>query len=468
MQKDNFNDILQERAKEFTVKPLHTNFESIVIEQQKKQFKIKTRILVGMMVLLVSAVILLKLQFTQTDIPYEEEPGSSNATSAVAPLPGTTNQVHLSPKNSISATGALLPKTAQSSTETIINPANNATVINKPILADKANSNNVIPVNTKNKTRPKLNTNNNSVSMKPEQNGLATVNTRLADAPKINDIVAPAQISDTLQNTNNATINTGNKDTISAIANITSAASSSDSLHNIYKKPKTKDNYSFSIAAFNRYMLVNNAYNGANNSVIKDEYGVDFNEKAKSSITNGVSFHINKKNFSLGIGLAYTNIQFNKIYSTANIYNNQSADSVLENALANKSLAGYKRNVIDQNLKYLEIPISLSYKFGTKPFHFSSQVGASFQWLFSTETYLFESNNSHINFKTIDDANDARFQHIQITYFTSLHANYQVSKWNFFAGPILKLHQNQLFNDDFIKRNPASFIGIESGIKYNF
>lgn len=36
MQKDNFNDILQERAKEFTVKPLHTNFESIVIEQQKK------------------------------------------------------------------------------------------------------------------------------------------------------------------------------------------------------------------------------------------------------------------------------------------------------------------------------------------------------------------------------------------------------------------------------------------------
>lgn len=422
-----------------------------------------------MLFLLVSVVIFLKLQFTQTNIPYEEELTSSNAKpQAEVSMPGIINQDHSSAANTPNTTQGLLPKTEKLNTEKTTSPANNTTAINKRVLADKGNSNRVAPVTSKNKLSPSLNTNNNISSIKPEQTGITTTNNNLAAIPKTDDKVTPGHVLDTLENIANTTISTGNKDTMPVIANTTPLATPADSLQNIYKNKKQKSNYSFSIAAFNQYMLVNNAYNGANNSVIKDEYGIDFSEKAKSSMSTGMSFHINKNNFSLGVGLAYTTIQFNKIYNASDIYNNKSADSVLTNELATKSPAGYKRNIIDQNLRYIEIPVSLSYKFGNKAFHFSSQIGASFQWLLSTETYLFESNNKQIDFKTIDDAKDQRFQHFQITYFTSVHANYQIGKWSFFAGPIIKLHQNQLYNDDFIKRNPPLFIGIESGLKFNF
>ncbi|MES2654778.1 MAG: hypothetical protein V4620_04265 [Bacteroidota bacterium] len=460
MQKDNFNDILQERAKEFTVKPLYTNFESIVIEQQKKQFKIKTRILVGLLLLLISVVIALKLQFTQTNIPQEEELTSSNKETAI-PNQSTTQQAHSSSTNTPSASKIIVPKSEKLNTEKIVVSTNKPLVVNKPNpVNNKSNSTPAAMVNNiENKEKP------NTSSSTPKLANTVAINNNLNPITETAAIATQEPVSDTSENI----INTlDKKDTVVANANKAQATTPSDSLHNIYKNKKQKSNYSFSIAAFNRYMLVNNAYNGANNSVIKDEYGIDFSEKAKSSMSTGMSFYINKNNFSLGVGLAYTTIQFNKIYNASDIYNNKSADSILTNELATKSPAGYKRNIIDQNLRYIEIPVSLSYKFGNKAFHFSSQVGASFQWLLSTETYLFETNNKQIDFKTIDDAKDQRFQHFQITYFTSVHANYQISKWSFFAGPIIKLHQNQLYNNDFIKRTPPLFIGIESGIKFNF
>lgn len=458
MQKDNFNDILQERAKEFTVKPLHTNFESIVIEQQKKQFKIKTRILVSLLLLLISVVITLKLQFTQTNIPQSEELISSNQ-ETIVPDRITPKQYNSSKTNTSNTPQPLLPTTETINAKKHINTNNKIPFV--IALNNKSNSYSTTFVNNK-FFGEKRKTGNNT----PRFVDTVIIDKNIHSIAETTEVALIKVASDTSTNADNVLTNKGTKDTV--ITNTSNATIPSDSLQNIYKTKKQKSNYSFSIAAFNQYMLVNDAYNGANNSVIKDEYGIDFSEKAKSSMSNGLSIHINKSNFSLGVGLVYTTVQFNKIYSVSDIYNNSSADSVLENALANKSVAGYKRNIIDQNLRYIEIPLSLSYNFGAKPFHISSQIGASLQWLLSTETYLFESNNKHIDFKTIDDATDARFQHFQITYFTSVHANYQIGKWNFFAGPIIKLHQNQLYNDDFIKRNPPLFIGIESGLKFNF
>lgn len=244
-------------------------------------------------------------------------------------------------------------------------------------------------------------------------------------------------------------------------------------LPNNYGDKKNKVKYGFDISLFNRSMLINNAYNGANNSVIKNEFGIAFDEKAKSSYSNGILFSITRNNFSLGIGVANTQIEFGKIYKYSNNLNIAgipigNADSLFNLESKQKNSAGYKTNVIDQNLQYIEIPLILSYQFGKKSFTVNTALGTSFQWLTSTQTYLFESANNQVNFTTIDDVNDQRFVRFQIAYTAAIHAQYNIKKWHFFTGPILKVHHSQIFHNDFIDRPAPLFIGVESGVKFSF
>lgn len=228
---------------------------------------------------------------------------------------------------------------------------------------------------------------------------------------------------------------------------------------------KTKEPIHFSLSVFNHYMLLNNAYNGADNNLINSMFGLNYNEKANQSYSLGFLFGLAHKKWSLKVGFAYNVVQFDKLFVHPN--------SVGLGANANKEALvndfGYNINVIDQSLSFVETPILLGYTWGSKKINYILETGFAFQYLTQTNTYLLVSDVGGVSYNTLNDVGNNRFNYFQLAGQASLLVNYSLTKHiSIYSGPVTKFHIGQYYKREFTDRNTPIYLGINSGINFKF
>lgn len=228
---------------------------------------------------------------------------------------------------------------------------------------------------------------------------------------------------------------------------------------------KTKEPLHFSLSIFNNYMLLNNAYNGANNGLINSLFGLNYNEQANQSYSSGFLFGLTLKKLSVKVGFAYNTVQFDKLFIPPILVGlgaNAKKESLVNNF-------GYNLNVIDQSMSFAEIPVLLGYTIGTKKVNYTLETGLAFQYLTQTDTYLLTPEPSGFSYITKNDANNNRFNRFQLAAQASLLVNYNITKHiSFYAGPIAKFHVGQYYKQEFTERNAPIYFGINSGINFKF
>lgn len=219
----------------------------------------------------------------------------------------------------------------------------------------------------------------------------------------------------------------------------------------------------FSLSVFNHYMLLNNSYNGANNSALKSNFNISYNDKARKSYSAGFMFGLNYTKLSFSTGLAINQVIFNEV-----LFNNQQSlgSSQNENLVNDFGMA---LNVIDKSLTFVEIPLLAGYTHRLKKWSYNLEAGITVQYLIQTNTYEFIKaipKNEVIN-KT--DPNNNRFNKTQLGLLAAANVQYLLTQnWVIFGGPITKWHLNQYYKDEFTKQPLPFYVGINSGVKIIF
>lgn len=228
---------------------------------------------------------------------------------------------------------------------------------------------------------------------------------------------------------------------------------------------KTKELIHFSLSVFNHYMLLNNAYNGADNNLINSMFGLNYNEKANQSYSLGFLFGLARKKWSLKVGFAYNVVQFDKLFIPSNSVG--IGANVKKEILINDF--GYNINVIDQSLSFVEMPFLLGYTMGSKKINYTLETGFAFQYLTQTNTYLLVSDVGGVSYNTLNDVGNNRFNHFQLAGQASLLVNYSLTKHiSIYSGPVTKFHIGQYYKREFTDRNTPIYLGINSGINFKF
>ena len=228
---------------------------------------------------------------------------------------------------------------------------------------------------------------------------------------------------------------------------------------------KIKEPIHFSLSVFNHYMLLNRAYNGADNELINSKFGLHYNDQANQSYSLGFLFGFTRKKMSLKFGFAYNNVQFDKLFIEPNSMG--LGANINKGSLINDF--GYNINVIDQSLSFVEMPILLGYTFGNKKINYTLETGCAFQYLTQTNTYLLTSDVNGFIYNTGNDAGNNRFNQLQIAGQLSFLINYNLTKHiSIYGGPLTKFHVGQYFKQEFTNRNAPTYVGINSGINFKF
>ncbi len=236
--------------------------------------------------------------------------------------------------------------------------------------------------------------------------------------------------------------------------------SKTDSLNYTDNLTGSKPGLHFSLTLYGNYLPYHNITNAANSQEIKNLYPNEFDERAKLVFLTGFLGQLHYKNFTISSGIAYSEINFDKIYSAPVL------DSVKSSVVNQESIG---QNAIDQRFGFIEIPILLAYKLGNKKINFSVQGGIALQWMKQTNTYLFTKNQNEITYVSQNEVTNKRFNKFQYLFTGSVHINYAPFRHlSLFAGPLIRLNQKPLYMNTYtIKPIPVSG-GIESGIKFNF
>lgn len=224
-----------------------------------------------------------------------------------------------------------------------------------------------------------------------------------------------------------------------------------------YTKPR------FSLSAFNYLMLINNSYNGANNKAIKSNFNISYYDKARSSFSAGLMFGVNYTKFNFSAGLAINKVIFNEVFFT----NLQSIGSSQNENLINNF--GMALNVIDQSLTFAEIPILAGYNYQLKKWRFNIETGLSLQYLLQTNTFVLEKAQTKTDYIEKTDPKNERFNKLQIGLIATGSVQYHLTNnLLIFGGPIVKLHVNQYYKDEFTKQAVPFYAGLNSGVKIIF
>lgn len=219
----------------------------------------------------------------------------------------------------------------------------------------------------------------------------------------------------------------------------------------------------FSLSVFNHYMLLNNSYNGANNSALKSNFNISYNDEARNSYSAGFMFGLNYTKLSFSTGLAINQVIFNEV-----LFNNQQSlgSSQNENLVNDFGMA---LNVIDKSLTFIEIPLLAGYTHRLKKWSYNLEAGITFQYLVQTNTYEFIKANPKNEVINKTDPNNKRFNKAQFGLLAAANVQYHLTKnWVIFGGPITKWHLNQYYKDEFTKQPLPFYVGINSGVKIIF
>lgn len=452
MQNDKFNELLSKRAKDFLVTPNADAFENILAKrkQQKQNRKSIFFFSVASCFLLVSVIALSNYFYTNDTTILQDK------TAQFIPEINTNNKQknHFKneSQNSFFNKKTLLKKEHKELTQNIentqiyISKIKNETSVVKPNFKQefKEKKEFVEPIFevTKNEfvlpeNKP-VNTKEIPIKQTENNDFLATQNDSTIKLIEENKIVAKNQV---------AAIDSLPKTKVDLPENSTKQISI----------------LGFQLALFNNYMFLTKAYNGGDNEAIQNNFGINYNEQANRSYSLGLMAGVYKNKFTFSVGLAFNQIEFDKIYKLQDLQKSLVSKENFRNA------AGYYINVIDQSLSFIEIPMSVAYKIGNKKWSVSTEIGTAIQFLTQTQTYTLQNDSLNLTPNTTNEVASDRFNKVQYLLFSSVHAQYQISKHiSFFAGPTVRLHFNQYFKNEFINKPAAQYVGLSSGIKFIF
>lgn len=239
-----------------------------------------------------------------------------------------------------------------------------------------------------------------------------------------------------------------------------------DNIQNLTSSPnpkKVRKPIGFNLTLFNNYMLVNKAYNGANNDLIKNNFEIDYNDEAKQMYSIGLLIGFTRKNFTLKTGLAYNNVLFNDLFIKIGSFNS----SIVNESSVNND--GYNINIIDQSLSFVEMPFLAAFNVGNKKLNWTFETGIAMQYLVQTNTYSLLLEQGEISYTQQNEAGNKRFKQLQMALQASILANYKLTNHvSIFIGPIAKFHVNQYYQEGFTQRSSPIYLGLNSGINFNF
>ncbi len=462
MNSQNFNETLKERAAKFILTP-YDNALSNLIEARRKKRQRNKRILIAM-IGLTSCILLSSIVFFyQLDkLEISNQMISENKVQQLNEKPPTYSG------NALNGNSILNNEKSESTNDEINSKSRiadeNLRRIDK--LSIKTKEPILISKNGEDKLKKNFNTfqkptisiveNHNSIASKSNNDKAPVV--AVTNLATINEIDIAKIKSATFDSTTSI---------ISQIAEST-FVSKDDSLKNIVSLSKkvSKTEYGFQISLFNHYMLMNQAYNGAENDLIKNDFGINYNEMAKQSYSVGFMAGLTIKKFTFSLGVAYNKVDFDKLLFFESPLQNATAPG-LKDLFLNSS--GYKVNVIDQSLSFIEVPILIGYKMGSKKLTCNLEAGLTSQYLNQTNTYLLIMNNNMLETSTNDDAASNRFEKWQLGIVSSVSLQYNPTiNFGIFVGPIAKMHAYQYYKKEFTERNAPVYLGVNSGIKFIF
>ena len=449
MQDDKFNNILKDRAKEFVLLPNANAFDTILANRKKAKRK---------RLALVALVFAFLVGLSSTIFLVNNQNLESNKVNQITKLESKPN---------LPEAPIISKEITKNSGDIIIVKKNkvkhNAQIIN--LLYDKRL---VRKISNSNKTS----SNKTNVIISDKEVSLSRSSELLNDY-KLEEVKNASPYSDSFSVVKQV-IDSSKKEDSNLVYKTIVVKDTNDSLqNNVAAKAvsinqnsyKVKEPIYFSLSIFNQYMLLNKAYNGADNELINSMFGLHYNEKANQAYSLGFTVGFSRKKLTLKAGLAYNNVQFDKLYDKSGSLGIVS--NVKKEALVNDY--GYNINVIDQSLSFIEMPILLGYTIGRKKINYALETGLAFQYLTQTNTYLLVSDVGGVSYTTLNDVGNNRFNHFQLAAQASLLVNYNLTKHiSIYGGPVTKFHVGQYFKQEFTSRSAPIYVGINSGINFKF
>jgi hypothetical protein len=449
MQDDKFNNILKDRAKEFVLLPNANAFDTILANRKKakrKRFFVFASVFV-FLVGLSTTIFLVNNQnlesFKVNQITkLESKPNLSKVPIISKEVTENSDDEIIVKKNKIKQNGQ------------IINLLHNDKIVCKISNSNKASSNKTnIVILDKEVTIHKSSESLNDFKLQEVKNA----------SPYLDSFSVAKQAIDSSENEDSSfayktivvkEINDSLQNSVAAMA-----------VSNNQNSYKIKEPIHFSLSVFNHYMLLNRAYNGADNELINSMFGLHYNDQANQSYSLGFLFGLTHKKMSLKFGFAYNNVQFDKLFIEPNSMG--LGANINKGALINDF--GYNINVIDQSLSFVEMPVLLGYTIGSKKINYTLETGLAFQYLTQTNTYLLTSDVNGYSYNTRNDAVNNRFNQFQLAGQLSFLINYNLTKHiSIYGGPLTKFHVGQYFKQEFTDRNAPIYVGLNSGINFKF
>ncbi|MFY7734157.1 MAG: hypothetical protein ACOVSR_11795 [Bacteroidia bacterium] len=448
MQDDKFNNILKDRAKEFVLLPNANAFDAILTSRKKAKRK-RFFVFASVFAFIISCSVTIFLINSQ-----RVDPNNSNKTAV------------LESEKQLSNTPIIAEKIIKNNTDKIIVDQSNkhikTTKIYKPNgLVFKAEILNGVKVK-----QGKLNIITSAYDIDLNKNETISQNENFQELKKSTVYQDTSLFVKPFIDIKNVDSNLIDKEVLVNVSNDTiMGALKVNNVALSKNNYKAKEPIHFNLSVFNHYMLLNNAYNGADNNLINSMFGLHYNDQANQSYSLGFLFGLTLEKMSLKVGFAYNNVQFDKLFIEPNSMG--LGANINKGALINDF--GYNINVIDQSLSFVEMPILLGYTFGNKKINYTLETGCAFQYLTQTNTYLLTSDINGFSYNTRNDAGNNRFNQFQIAGQISFLINYKLTKHiSIYGGPLTKFHVGQYFKQEFTNRNAPIYFGLNSGINFKF
>ncbi|MFZ4797910.1 MAG: hypothetical protein ACOYMA_10470 [Bacteroidia bacterium] len=452
MQNDKFNELLRKRAKEFLVTPNANAFDNILArkKQQKQKRKRIFFFSAASCFLLVSVIALANYFYTKNTTILQDI--TEQNISEITTKNESQNLNKNDSKREVSTKITKLNKDQIQFNKRIENKNIYKSEISTEIYSGKPAYKQVLKEKDE-LVKPILEIPKNEFDL-PEIKPLNTKEITINQTEKIEFLATQKDSTFKLLEENKITAN-------KQVAAIDSLPKTKlDLSKNVSKKTS---NLGFQLALFNNYMFLTKAYNGGNNEAIQNNFGINYNEQANRAYSLGFMTGVYRNKFTFSAGLAYNQIEFDKIYKIDPLQKSLVSKENFRNA------AGYFINVIDQSLSFIEIPMSVAYKIGNKKWSVSTEIGTAIQFLTKTQTYTLQNDSLNLSPTTTNEVANNRFNKVQYLLFSSVHAQYQISKHvSFFAGPTVRVHFNQYFKNEFTNKPAAQYVGLSSGIKFIF
>jgi hypothetical protein len=198
-------------------------------------------------------------------------------------------------------------------------------------------------------------------------------------------------------------------------------------------------------------------------------------DKAQYSWNFGakIFYHLNQ-HWLINTGILYSKIQFEEIKlvnklrkDTSSVFpTGQDPYGNLEFADQQNLVVEVAQNSFDISFSSLEIPLQLTFQTKHKKMLYQISAGASYSYLIATRSLVFNLNDS-LNVQETNDASNSRLTRHSLLILAGGAVGYQInSNLSAFAGPVFRYSLNSIYSKDYIIKQRPYYLGMEFGLKY--